>query len=152
MFGNKILTVLFSLWFGAYILAGYGVAPLLFQSLPREQAGVLAGVLFDVVNYGGLFVLAAVYLAGRAAQQRVQAYGRRGMTGKITAFAWLLLAVSQFLVTPVIKALREDGSNWLHGLLGGSFGAWHGTSSSIYLLVSLLALFLLWRLFRFEWR
>ena len=143
-----MLVLLFSLWFGAYMLAGYGTAPLLFQNLPREQAGYLAGVLFDVVNYGGLAVLAIVYLAGKSAQRHQY---ERSATTKIVAFTWLLLAGSQFLITPVIKALRAESSNWLHQLLGGSFSFWHGLSSSIYILVSLLALFLLCRLFKFEW-
>lgn len=138
-----------ALWFGAYVLAGYGVAPLLFQQLPAQEAGRLAGVLFDVVNYGGLAVWGGVYLAGRAARRHSY---ERSHTGKIVALVWLLLAVSQFLITPVIKALREQQTHWLHDSLGGSFGAWHGTSSSIYLAVSLIALFLLLRLLKFEWR
>ncbi|QMT39571.1 DUF4149 domain-containing protein [Neisseria shayeganii] len=149
MFFSKLLVFLMCLWFGAYILAGYGVAPLLFQQLPQQQAGYLAGVLFDVVNYAGLLVWGLVYLAGRSAQGHRY---ERSHTGKIVAFTWLLLAASQFLITPVIKALREKQTYWLHDWVGGSFAAWHGTSSSIYLLVSLITLFLLLRLLKFEWR
>ena len=95
MFANRVLALLAAVWFGAYLLAGYGVAPLLFQSLPKEQAGSLAGVLFSAVNYIGLFVWAILYLAGLSAQQR--SYGqRRKLSSRTVALTWLLLAISQF--------------------------------------------------------
>lgn len=151
MFANRVLALLAAAWFGAYLLAGYGVAPLLFQSLPKEQAGNLAGVLFSVVNYIGLFVWAVVYLAGLSAQR--QAFGRNNskLSSRLTAFTWLLLAASQFLLVPVIRALRQGQTHWLPNLLGGEMGFWHGMSSSLYMLISLLGLILLMRLMRFEW-
>ncbi|OAM29154.1 MULTISPECIES: DUF4149 domain-containing protein [Eikenella] len=152
MFANRVLALLVSVWFGAYVLAGYGVAPLLFQSLPKEQAGTLAGVLFSTVNYIGLFVWAVVYLAGVSARR--QSFGRGGnskLSSRLVAFTWLLLAVSQFVLVPLIRALRTGQTHWLSNLLGGEMGFWHGMSSSLYMLVSLLGLVLLMRLVRFEW-
>jgi len=103
MFANRVLALLAAVWFGAYLLAGYGVAPLLFQSLPKEQAGNLAGALFSAVNYIGLFVWAILYLAGLSAQQR--SYGQRSkLSSRIVALTWLLLAVSQFALVPLIRA------------------------------------------------
>ena len=149
MFTNKVSALLISAWFGAYLLAGYGVAPLLFQSLSKEQAGNLAGMLFAAVNYIGLGVWAVVYLAGLSAQRR--SYGHSRLTLRIVALIWLLLAASQFLLAPVIHALRTRQTHWLPDLFGGGMGFWHGMSSSLYILVSLLGLFLLLRLLRFEW-
>ena len=51
----------------------------------------------------------------------------------------------------MIEAHKSGGSNWLLSLLGGSFGQWHGTSSVIYMLCSLLALGLVFRLLKLDW-
>ena len=151
MFANRVLALLAAAWFGAYLLAGYGAAPLLFQSLPKEQAGSLAGALFSAVNYIGLFVWAILYLAGLSAQQR--SYGQRSkLSSRIVALTWLLLAVSQFVLVPLIRALRGWQTHWLSNLLGGELAFWHSISSSLYVLVSLLGLFLIMRLLRFEWQ
>lgn len=151
MFANRMLALLAAVWFGAYLLAGYGAAPLLFQSLPKEQAGNLAGALFSAVNYIGLFVWAILYLAGLSAQQR--SYGQRSkLSSRIVALTWLLLAVSQFALVPLIRALRGGQTYWLSNLLGGELSFWHSMSSSLYVLISLLGLFLIMRLLRFEWQ
>ena len=75
----------------------------------------------------------------------------RSKTNKFVLLLLSLLAVNQFLVTPVIAAHKSGGSNWLLSLLGGSFGQWHGTSSVIYMLCSLLALGLVFRLLKLDW-
>ena len=151
MFANRVLALLAAAWFGAYLLAGYGVAPLLFQSLPKEQAGNLAGVLFSAVNYIGLFVWAILYLAGLSAQKR--SYGQHSkLSSRTVALTWLLLAISQFALVPLIRALRSGQTHWLSNLLGGELSFWHSMSSSLYVLISLLGLFLIMRLLRFEWQ
>ena len=151
MFANRVLALLAAAWFGAYLLAGYGVAPLLFQSLPKEQAGSLAGALFSAVNYIGLFVWAILYLAGLSAQKR--SYGQRSkLSSRTVALTWLLLAISQFALVPLIRALRSGQTHWLSNLLGGELSFWHSMSSSLYVLISLLGLFLIMRLLRFEWQ
>lgn len=151
MFGNKLLVIITAAWFGAYLMAGYGVAPLLFQNLPQAQAGILAGILFDAVNYGGIAVMILLLLCGRTPPA---AYGRnkRSLSRILLGTALLLLSFSQLFLTPVIKALRSGGHHWLSDALGGSFAMWHGLSSSVYLLVSLVAVWILARLFRFEWQ
>ena len=52
----------------------------------------------------------------------------------------VLLAVSEWVITPVIVAIKQKQSQWLYDLVGGSFGMWHGISSSVYLLITLLLL------------
>ena len=101
------------------------------------------------MNYIGLFVWAILYLAGLSAQKR--SYGQRSkLSSRIVALTWLLLAVSQFALVPLIRALRGGQTYWLSNLLGGELSFWHSMSSSLYVLISLLGLFLIMRLLRFE--
>lgn len=146
---KKLAGVLAGIWLGLQLGTGYLVAPVLFRNLPKMQAGNLVGVLFDVVAYIGLGVWLLVYFAGLAE-------GRRGYvrthTGKWVLLLLALLAANRFLVTPVIEALKTGGTNRLLSLAGGSFGQWHGASSIIYMLCSLLGLWLVLRLVEFKWR
>lgn len=145
---RKILTVFLAAWFGAYLLAGYGVAPLLFQNLPKMQAGMLAGVLFDAVNYAGMIVALSVHLATR----RCDGYGQMPAGRNLSLILLCLLSFSQLMITPVIKALRAGQTHWLSDIIGGSFSVWHGVSSTIYLLASVLALALVARVLQFGGR
>lgn len=147
---NKTAGVLAAAWLGLQLGVGYLVAPVLFQNLERMQAGSLAGILFNVTAYAGLAVWLLVYVAGRLEN-------RRNPYAKVRAGKWvllllILLAVNQFLITPVIEAHKTGTANWLLSLLGGSFGKWHGTSSIIYMVCSLLGLGLVFRLVKLEWR
>ena len=51
--------------------------------------------------------------------------------------AFLLMMVNEWLITPVIVALKTKGVHILHQTLGGSFAAWHGASQIIYLLTAI---------------
>lgn len=146
---KKLAGVLAAAWLGLQLGVGYLVAPVLFQNLERVKAGELAGVLFAVTAYIGLAVWLLVYFAGR--QEAKRAHGR-SHTGKWIWLLLALLAVNQFLVTPVIEAHKTGTANWLLTLLGGSFGRWHGVSTVIYMVCSLLGLGLVFRLVKMEWR
>lgn len=146
---NKLAVALAGIWLGMQVMAGYVAAPVLFKSLPKLQAGAIAGELFSVVSYTGLVVWALVYFIGqRAASVR----NLPSINGKLIAVLWLGLAANQFLVTPVIEAHKAQTTNWLLSLTGGSFGMWHGISSLIYMICAILALVLVWRISALEWK
>ena len=145
---NKLAAVFAGVWLGLQLGIGYVAVPVLFQHMGKMEAGAMAGSMFDFVAYTGLAVWLLLYFIGR------HELGRSLMRSKTNKFVLLLLsllAVNQFLVTPVIEAHKSGGSNWLLSLLGGSFGQWHGTSSVIYMLCSLLALGLVFRLLKLDW-
>ncbi|WP_165008851.1 DUF4149 domain-containing protein [Neisseria yangbaofengii] len=146
---NKLAVALAGIWLGMQVMAGYVAAPVLFKSLPKLQAGAIAGDLFDVVSYTGLVIWLLVYFVGKraAAVRNVQS-----INGKLIAVLWLALAANQFLVTPVIEAHKAQTTNWLLNLTGGSFGIWHGISSSIYMICAILALLLVWQISALEWK
>lgn len=130
----KIEVLAFLLWLGIHLTCGYVVAPVLFNALPREEAGNLAGTLFHVAAYAGLICGAILWmLAG--ARQRFQAAYR-----PLLALAWIAILVNEFLITPVIVAHKTETSHFLLKLLGGSFSVWHGISSSIYLFTAVCGL------------
>lgn len=145
---NKLAAVLAGLWLGLQLGIGYVAVPVLFENMGKIEAGSMAGAMFDVVAYSGLAVWLLVYFIGRHELSRSLL---RSKTHKFVLLLLLLLAVNQFLITPVIEAIKTGGSNWLLSLAGGSFGQWHGTSSIVYMVCSVLALGLVFRIVRLDW-
>lgn len=146
---NKLAAVLVGAWLGLQLGVGYLVVPVLFQHMSKMEAGAIAGTMFDFVAYSGLAVWLLVYFIGRHELNRSLL---RSKTNKFVLILLLLLVASQFLVTPVIEAHKTGTSNWLLSLTGGSFGQWHGISSIIYMVCSLLAVALALRILRLDWR
>lgn len=60
----------------------------------------------------------------------------------------ILNMINEFLIAPVIAALKTGTNHWLHQLIGGSFGMWHGVSSLVYLAVAVIGLCLCCALLR----
>ena len=132
---KTLLVILQAVWLGAHITIGYVVAPLLFHfasrgEISRATAGNVAGELFHVLMYFGLFTAVVWWLFCRSVRQ----------PSKILNVLLLLLLVSEWVISPVIEAIKHKQSQWLYDLVGGSFGMWHGISSSVYLLITLLLL------------
>lgn len=146
-FMKKLAAVLAGVWLGLQLGMGYVAAPLLFQNLQRMQAGELAGVLFNVVAYFGLAVWLLVYVVYK---MHVERGYTRSYTPKWIVLLLVLMAVNQFLITPVIEAHKAGESNWLLGLIGGSFGQWHGVSSIVYMVCSVIGLGLVFRLLKLD--
>ena len=132
---KTLLVILQAVWLGAHITIGYVVAPLLFHfasrgEISRTTAGNVAGELFHVLMYFGLFTAVVWWLFCRSVRQ----------PSKILNVLLLLLLVIEWVISPVIEAIKHKQSHWLYDLVGGSFGMWHGISSSVYLLITLLLL------------
>ncbi|MDO5640363.1 MAG: DUF4149 domain-containing protein [Neisseria sp.] len=145
---QKLAAVLAGVWLGLQLGIGYLAVPVLFQHLGKLEAGAMAGTMFNVVAYSGLAVWLLIYFIGRHELNRSLL---RSKTNKFVLLLLALLAVNQFLVTPVIEAHKAGAANWLLSLVGGSFGQWHGTSSVIYMVCSLLAIGLVFRILRLDW-
>ena len=146
---NRLCALLTSLWLGMQVMAGYVAAPILFEQLGKQEAGNIAGVLFSINNYFGLLAWIVAWLVVRSERNRSLSDNGK-VAPKFIILLLLLTASNQFLISPVIAAHKTGTENWLLSLLGGSFGMWHGISSIIYLVCSLLGLGLLWRYLKFE--
>lgn len=137
---GKIETVLQTLWIGGLWVTGYVVTPILFASLDeRRLAGELAGHMFTAINYIGLacgtLLLAFAVLKSSGSFLK----DRRIM---VLLLMLVLIVVSAFVLQPMMQELK------LSGIVPGSeaaaqFGQLHGVSSVLYLLTSLLGLFVL---------
>lgn len=119
---------------------GYIVAPVLFASLTdRQLAGMLAGKLFFLIGWIGL--ACAAYLL-------VFFIVRAGMRAFKSALFWLILlmavltAASQFGIQPLMAQLKADAlpREVMETVLRDRFAAWHGISSILYLVQSMLGL------------
>jgi len=118
-----------SLWAGGLWVIVYLVAPTLFAQLDeRALAGEIAGWMFERVGWLGL-ACAAVMLAA-IALLRQQASMPRWLLPVVLVMS-ALSALQLFYLQPTMHAIKLAG--------GQHFGLWHGISSALYLLQSLLA-------------
>lgn len=132
--------VIVTLWVGGMWAIGYLVAPVLFASLgDRQLAGMIAGKLFALIGWIGL---------GSAAYLLLFLISRAGSRVLKSSVFWLvvvmllLTAASQFGIQPLMAQLKADAlpREVMASVLRDRFAAWHGISSILYLLQSLLGL------------
>ncbi|MBO7081091.1 MAG: DUF4149 domain-containing protein [Neisseriaceae bacterium] len=122
-------------WLGMLLVAGYVVAPILFAHLPKMTAGNIAGELFHYVSYTGMVATVCLWFSG-CLKKGFKVYLSSFKSSCLLA-AFLLMMINEWLITPVIVALKTKGVHILHQTLGGSFAAWHGASQIIYLLTAI---------------
>ena len=128
---------LLTLWVGGLWVAGYVVAPSLFATLDdRQLAGQLAGQVFRIMSYIGLFAgsLLLVSVLIRVAGNWQREWRVWALAGML-----LLVAVGAFVIQPMMVELKTGG------IVPGSeqaaaFGRMHGVSSILFLITSLLGL------------
>lgn len=139
---EALYLIAIALWVGGLWAIGYIAAPVLFTSLgDRQQAGMVAGKLFALVGWIGL---------GCAAYLIVFTLIRSGAGFFKSAIFWLVLgmgllaAASQFGLQPLMAQLKADAlpREVMESVLRDRFAAWHGISSILYLMQSLLGLWL----------
>lgn len=130
--------IVLTLWVGGLWVVGYVVAPVLFASLAERQlAGMLAGKLFAIIGWIGL--VAAVYLL-------VFMLIRQGGRSFRSPLLWLVLlmvlmaAAQLFGIQPLMDQLKLEAlpREVMESVLRDRFAAWHGISSILYLLQSML--------------
>ena len=139
---EALYLIAITLWVGGLWAIGYMAAPVLFASLgDRQLAGMVAGKLFALVGWLGL---------GCAAWLLIFLVSRWGGRVLRQAVFWLVLlmalmtAASQFGIQPLMAQLKLDAlpREVMESVLRDRFAAWHGVSSILYLVQSLLGLWL----------
>lgn len=146
---HRLFLLLTVIWAGSLWTIGYLVAPTLFAVLPsREMAGMLAGQLFRTEAVLGV-VIGVLQLV------LCNVMIRRGAM-RYRALRWLVLGmlccvlIGYFGLQPFMESLRHKAQALGLGVsespFRARFGMLHGVSSAFYLLQSLLALVLVWRL------
>jgi len=131
-----------TLWVGGLWAIGYVAAPVLFSSLgDRQLAGMVAGKLFSLIGWIGLGS-AAYLLLFLLVRQGGQVF--KGAVFWLVLSMALLVAASQFGIQPLMVQLKADAlpREVMASVLRDRFAAWHGISSILYLVQSLLGLWL----------
>jgi hypothetical protein len=128
-----------TLWVGGMLAVGYLAVPILFNSLDdRRLAGELAGHMFSAMSVVGLVCGGALLLSALIAAKGGWLKVRRV---QVLLAMLVLVAVGAFVLQPMMQALKATG------LVAGSeaasqFGRLHGISSLLYLVNSLLGIYL----------
>ena len=139
---DSFYTITLTLWVGGLWAIGYLVAPTLFSTLAdRQLAGIVAGKLFALIGWVG--IACAAYLL-------LYVIVRQGAVVLRRSVFWLLLTmlaltlISQFGIQPWLAQIKAEAlpREVMESVLRDRFATWHGISSILYLLQSLLGLLL----------
>ena len=139
---EALYLVAITLWVGGMWAIGYVAAPVLFSSLgDRQLAGLVAGKLFALIGWIGLG--AAAWLLVFLVVRWGGAVFKRAVFWLVVLMA-LMVAVSQFGIQPLMAQLKADAlpREVMESVLRDRFATWHGVSSILYLVQSLLGLWL----------
>ncbi len=140
---DALYNIELTLWVGGLWAIGYLVAPTLFAILGRDRplAGVLAGKLFELIGWIGL-ACASYLLLFELLRMGTAAWRRR--TVWLLLVMLLLTLVSLFGIQPLLAQIKADAlpREVMESVLRNRFATWHGVSSILYLVQSLLGLLL----------
>lgn len=135
---DALQSIAATLWVGGMWAIGYIVAPVLFSRLgDRALAGLVAGKLFSLIAWIGIGC--AVYLL----LFRIFRFGggvfRQGLFW-ILLLMLALVCAGEFGVQPIMAALKEEAlpKQVMESVLRDRFATWHGVSSVLYVIQSLL--------------
>ncbi len=137
---DSLHAVILTLWVGGLWVIGYLVAPTLFSTIAdRALAGVVAGKLFALIGWvgvgGGAYLLVFMRLRHGAAVWRNWSF-------RVLLAMWLLAAASLFGIQPLMAQMKAEAlpREVMESVLRERFAVWHGISSILYLVQSLLGL------------
>ena len=125
-------------WVGSLWAIGYLAVPVLFYAQPdRQLAGMLAGVMFSWSGYIGL--LCGAYLLSYNLTQP-NTIGQR----QLIAAMLIITLITQFGIGPAMNDLKLQALplDVMKSAFAGQFKILHGLSSMLYLIESLLGVYL----------
>lgn len=144
---NHLSSFAITLWVGGLWGIGYLAVPILFYAQPdRQMAGMLAGKMFETL--GNVGIVCGAYLL----LHRWLAVGKQ-VSRDVSA--WLIIVMlcitllTQFTIQPLMTGLKLQALplDVMQSAFAGQFKMWHGISSIIYLIQSLLGAWLVVRSF-----
>lgn len=139
---DKLALVAITLWVGTLWAIGYLAAPVLFSALgDKSLAGMLAGRMFTLVAYIGM--VCGFYLLIHRVANFGGAALRQGFFWAVLAM--LLMAVAgHFGIHPILEGLKEQAlpKEVMESIFRDRFARWHGISSIVYLVQSVMGLVL----------
>ncbi len=139
-FFSALYSIAVTVWVGGLLAIGYLAAPVLFSQLAdRSLAGAVAGAMFSMIAWVGLACgtyLILFVLAGK---------GWRAVQSGVFWIVLLMLALTvagHFGIQPILAQLKADAlpRQVMESALRDRFSTWHGVSSALYLVQSLLGI------------
>ncbi len=125
--------ILLTIWVGGMWAIGYIVVPVLFQMLDKPVAGNVAGQLFTVISYIGVFSATALIISIVVKQ----GFNSRHWQLLTLIGMLVLVIIGQFVLQPMMAELKAVG---LTELNRPEFGRMHGIASVLFLINSLAGL------------
>lgn len=145
---HHLASLAIAAWAGSLWAIGYLAVPVLFNAQPDKQlAGMLAGEMFVVLGYLGMVCGAYLLI------HRVSTFGSAAMrqtSFRVIAAMLLITLAMQFGIQPLMAGLKAQALplEVMHSAFADSFKMWHGISSILYLIESLLGAVLVIQSFR----
>jgi uncharacterized membrane protein len=142
---SALYNIAVAVWVGGMLAIGFIAAPVLFAQLAdRTMAGNLAGEMFTFTAWTGL---------GCGAYLTLFILFAKGWRAFQSGVFWIvvlmlcLTAAGYFGVQPILAQLKADAlpRQVMESALRDRFTAWHGVSSVLYLVQSLLGIALVIR-------
>jgi hypothetical protein len=149
---QRLFVLIAGVWVGSLFTVGYLVVPTIFANLQdRQVAGMIAAAIFQVEAYLSVAVcLSLLVLANLLVRRKVEHY---------RSIRWIILVLllcsvlTCFGLIPYMNALRQEalllGIPVMASPSASLFGRLHGISSGLFLIQSLLGLWVVWRLSRY---
>ncbi|GMR16092.1 MAG: hypothetical protein BMS9Abin31_0397 [Gammaproteobacteria bacterium] len=125
--------ILLTIWVGGMWAIGYVVAPVLFQMLDKPVAGNVAGQLFTIMSYIGLFSAVALIINILVPQ----GFNARHWQLWTLVIMLVIIVIGQFVLQPMMAELKAPG---LSEENRSQFGRLHGIASVLFLMNSLAGL------------
>jgi len=148
---QRLFILIAGVWVGSLFAVGYLVVPTIFTALQdRQVAGMIAAAIFQVEAYLSVLVcLGLLVFANLLVRRKVEHY--RSIRW-ITFVLLLCSLIACFGLIPYMDALRQEalllGVPVMASPSASLFGRLHGISSGLFLVQSLLGLWMVWRLTR----
>lgn len=139
---QHLSSILITAWVGGLWAVGYLAVPVLFYAQPDKQlAGMLAGQMFTSISYVGM--VCGVYLLIKHFNISGRASFRQSLFWVIATML-LITLVLQLGIQPFMADLKTQALplEVMHSPLAGQFKMLHGASSILYMIQSLLGVFL----------
>ena len=146
---QRLFILVAGLWVGSILAVGYLVSPAIFNTLTdRQVAGMVAGSVFKVEAYLSIIIcIALMVLANLLVTRGLSQYKliRLLLLGML-----ICAAAASFVLIPWLDTLRDqallEGMPVMLSPSAELFRKLHGVSSILFLLQSILGIYLVWRL------
>jgi hypothetical protein len=140
-----LATIASTLWVGGLWVIGYLAVPILFYAQPdRHLAGNLAGKMFETLGYVGI-VCGLILLLIRGLVVGKQILSDRSAHIVVAMLSITLMTL--FYIQPLMAGMKLQvlPLDVMHSVVATQFKLWHGISSVLYLVESLLGAWLVIR-------